>query len=80
MYHGNTTLDAFYIERGAKILRKPAHFAGNPLALALVRKFRPSRFARLTGALSEQEMAWVSPESRHPAETFGAPQREAVTC
>ena len=62
MYHGNTTLDAFYIERGAKILRKPAVVVGNPIALAMVRKFLPKHFARLSGALSEKEMAWVLPE------------------
>ena len=63
MYHGNTSLDAFYLERGARILRKPASLCLNPLARIMVKRLRPTQYRRLLGVLSDAEMKWVAGES-----------------
>ena len=63
MYHGNTSLDAFYIERGARILRKPALLQLNPVGRYLLRRFSPGQYRRITGELSDEELKWLADES-----------------
>lgn len=56
MYHGNTSLDAFYFERGARILRKPAWLQINPVGRSVLNALRPEIIRRLLGELTPEEM------------------------
>lgn len=56
MYHGNTSLDAFYFERGARILRKPAWLQINPIGRSVLNALRPGIIRRLLGELTPEEL------------------------
>ncbi len=70
MYHGNTTLDAFYFERGARILRQPAWLHMNPIGRAVLKALKPEIVRQLLGELSSEEMAWTT-EAARPARQMG---------
>jgi len=53
MYKGGNGLDAFYVSRGAKIVRQPAHLELNPLAGLIIRNFFPRQYAQLLGQLAD---------------------------
>ena len=64
MYHGNTSLDAFYFERGARILRKPAWLKMNPIGRSVLKALRPEIVCHLLGDLTAEEMKWTTETSR----------------
>ncbi len=70
MYHGNTSLDAFYFERGARILRKPAWLQMNPIGRSVLNALRPEIVRQLLGELTAEEMKRTTGQGvdRHRAE------------
>lgn len=59
MYHGNTSLDAYFFERGARILQKPAMLRLNPFARTILRTTRPKEYSRMLGILGADEIKWL---------------------